>query len=61
MLVDVADVMVMRSCMCGPHRCPYCKKKVANNRCTPIPFDVLRCPHCGYPTHSKKIEPAEKK
>jgi hypothetical protein len=53
MIAEVATVVVL-NCACGPHRCTYCKGKVFGHRCRRIPFDVLKCPHCGYPTHSAK-------
>ncbi len=28
-IVKVSDVQVLPGCMCGPHRCPHCKGKVA--------------------------------
>lgn len=55
MIVEISDVVVMRGCMCGPHKCSYCNKKIANNKCTPLRFDITSCPHCGYPTQSVNL------
>lgn len=56
----VGEVVVLRGCGCGPHRCRHCDGQLAVSRCTALPFDLVRCPHCGYPTKSRPIETTSK-